>query len=69
MVNDVYDQILFLYVVKLNGDGLDDVAHDETGLIGKPFDREEGRIVLSQHFSEDDLDYYFDEMRNRLVQL
>ena len=69
MMNDVYDQILFLDVIQLDRNGFDDVAHDETRLICKPFSREKGRIMFCQHFSEDDLDYYFDEMRNRLIQL
>jgi hypothetical protein len=69
VVDDVYDQILLLDVIQLHGNGLDDVAHDEARLIGKPFSSEKGRIVLGQYFSEDNLDYYLDKMRNRLVQL
>lgn len=67
-MDDVYYQVLLLDVIQLYGNSFDNVTHDKAGLIGKPFAREEGRVVLGEDFGEDDFYYNLDEMRNRLVQ-
>jgi hypothetical protein len=69
VVDDIDDQVLLLDVVQLHRNGLDDAAHGQTGLVRKPLAREEDGVVLAQHLREDYLDYYRDEVRNRLVQL
>jgi hypothetical protein len=33
MMNDIYDKVLLLYVVELDWNSLDDVAHGKTGLV------------------------------------
>lgn len=61
-MDDVEDKILLLDVAELDGDGLDDVAHCDAGLVVEPFEKEEGGVVLFEHLVEDDLDDDVDEV-------